>query len=90
VEQLGAGSGAEGVEALSDTTFELIGSHDGRLRRRTVGPRVGHARSELTARPSDAYYHQLRRSIQFVKDLSDRVLSAVPRRRTAASRGSAQ
>jgi hypothetical protein len=32
VEQLGEGSLPEGVEALSDTTFELIGSNDGRLR----------------------------------------------------------
>jgi hypothetical protein len=51
VEQLGAGSGTEGVKAFPDPAFELIGSHDGRLRRRTVGPRVGHARFELTARP---------------------------------------
>ena len=42
LEQLGAGSGAEGVEALPESAFELIGSHDGRVRSGTVGPRVGH------------------------------------------------
>jgi hypothetical protein len=36
LEQLGAWSGAEGVEAFSYSGFELIGSHGGRLRRRTV------------------------------------------------------
>jgi hypothetical protein len=30
VEKLGAGSGAEGVEAFADTALELVGSHDWR------------------------------------------------------------
>jgi hypothetical protein len=32
VEQLGAWSGAEGVEALSEPALELVGSHRRRLR----------------------------------------------------------
>jgi hypothetical protein len=40
VKQLGAGSGAESVEAGTELALELIGSHDGRLRRGTVCPRV--------------------------------------------------
>jgi hypothetical protein len=36
VEQFGAGSRAEGVKAFSEPALELIGSHDGRLRHRTV------------------------------------------------------
>jgi hypothetical protein len=46
VEQFGPGSRTEGVQALPEAALKLIGSHDGRLRRGTVGPRVGH-----TARP---------------------------------------
>jgi hypothetical protein len=37
VEKLGAGSGAEGVEALSEPALEFIGSHGRRLRPPTVG-----------------------------------------------------
>jgi hypothetical protein len=44
VKQLGAGSGAEGVQAFSEPALEFIGSHDGRLAVGTLGPRVGHAR----------------------------------------------
>ena len=36
MEQLGAGSGAERVEAGSEKALELIGTHGRRLRRRTV------------------------------------------------------
>jgi hypothetical protein len=43
VEQFGAGSGAERVEALPKSAFELVGSHGRRLRRRTVGPRAAPA-----------------------------------------------
>ena len=39
-EKLGAGSGAESVEALPEAALEFVGSHAGRLRRRTVAPRV--------------------------------------------------
>jgi hypothetical protein len=31
VEQLGAGSGTEGVKTLMEAAFKLIGSHDRRL-----------------------------------------------------------
>jgi hypothetical protein len=40
VEQLGAGSGAEGVEAFADSALELIGTHGRRLRRSTVIPSI--------------------------------------------------
>jgi hypothetical protein len=36
VEQFGAGSGAEGVEALTYPALKFVGSHGRRLRRRTV------------------------------------------------------
>jgi hypothetical protein len=36
VQEFGASRRREGLEALSDTTFELIGPHGRRLRRRTV------------------------------------------------------
>ena len=39
VEQLGAGSRTEGVQALPEAALELIGTHGRRLRRRTVVPR---------------------------------------------------
>ena len=39
-EKLGAGSGAESVEALPESALKLIGPHGRRLRRRTVAPRV--------------------------------------------------
>jgi hypothetical protein len=42
VEQLGAGSRAERVEAFAESALELVGSHGRRLRRRTVHPRVVH------------------------------------------------
>jgi hypothetical protein len=32
VEQLGAGSGAEGLQALPESALKFIGSHGGRLR----------------------------------------------------------
>jgi hypothetical protein len=32
VEQLGAGSGTEGVEACPESAFKLVGSHGSRLR----------------------------------------------------------
>ena len=41
VEQLGAGSGSEDVQALPEAALKLVGSHCWRLHRRTVaGPRV--------------------------------------------------
>ena len=39
MEQLGAGSRPEGVEALPEAALELIGSHRGSLRRREDCPR---------------------------------------------------
>jgi hypothetical protein len=42
VEEFGAGSGSECVEALTESALEMIGSLGGRLRRRTVTPRVVH------------------------------------------------
>jgi len=36
VEEFGAGSGAEGVEALPEAALQLIRPHGRRLRRRTV------------------------------------------------------
>ena len=44
VEQLGAESRTEGVETLPESALELIGPHGRRLRRLTVGARLGHAR----------------------------------------------
>jgi hypothetical protein len=44
VEELGAGSRIERVEALPESAPELVGSHCPRLRRRTVAPRVGYRR----------------------------------------------
>ena len=39
MEELGAGSGTEGVEPLPQAALELVRSHGRRLRRRTVGRR---------------------------------------------------
>jgi hypothetical protein len=36
VEELGAGSGTEGVQALLESALEFIGTHSTRLRSRTV------------------------------------------------------
>jgi hypothetical protein len=44
VEELGATSRTEGVEALPESALELVGPHGRRLRRLTVGARLGHAR----------------------------------------------
>jgi hypothetical protein len=41
MEQFGAGSRAEGVEALAEPALELIGSHSWRLRRPGVAPLFG-------------------------------------------------
>jgi hypothetical protein len=41
VEQLGAGSGTEGVQSFAKLVLKLVGSHGPRLRRPTVAPRVG-------------------------------------------------
>jgi hypothetical protein len=37
VEQLGAGSGTEGVETLLESALELVGSHGRRLRLGRIG-----------------------------------------------------
>jgi len=39
IEQFGAWSGAEGVQASSESALELIGSHRGSVRGREAGPR---------------------------------------------------
>ena len=52
VKQLGVGSGAEGLQALLEAALQFVGSHDGRLRRGTVGPRVDvacHTHSRILA-----------------------------------------
>jgi len=41
VEQLGAGSRAEGVQAFSKSALKIVGSHGRRLRGPTVPARVG-------------------------------------------------
>jgi hypothetical protein len=55
MEQFGAGSGTERVEACSQSAFELIGTHGRRLRRSTVIPSIGvpaqvHSRTLALAR----------------------------------------
>ena len=51
VEKLGAGSGAERVEALPDQALELVGSHQLR-RRRPATAVVGYAPSRTSVRSS--------------------------------------
>jgi hypothetical protein len=38
--ELGVGCRPKGVQAFSEPALELVGAHDGRLRRGTVCPRV--------------------------------------------------
>jgi hypothetical protein len=84
VEELGAGSRTQGVKALTELTLEFIGAHGGRLRRGTVGPRVGHAPPGTNCSTPSDLAPEAQKIDQCVKDcptVSSRLfLVVVPRR----------